>query len=169
MTDDVSIESLREAIRNRDLHRKSDDEDRLHALARGYEESIRALVTDIVVVVKQVGDLTVSVEDEAEDFTSPAFPGRCVPIRSQKVRITLREDFLLFDPAAEALASALGQVKISASRTIPFLIERTLYLIRPRSPAERPFWAFRSIEDPLRFAIPFDKAALVRMLHAVFA
>jgi len=169
MADEVSIESLRTAIRNRGAEADSGEAARLEALARGYEACVRDLVTELVTVARQIPDLTVAVEDETEEFTSPAFPGRGVPIESQRVRITLHEDFLLFDPTAEALASALGQVKISASRPIPFLIERTLYLIRPRSPQQKPYWALRSVENPLQFGTPFDRDALLRMLHAVFA
>jgi hypothetical protein len=56
--------------------------------------------------------------------------GRSLDIKDQRARITRGEEFLLFDPTAGALASAMGQVRLSSSRPIPFLMERTLYLVR---------------------------------------
>jgi len=118
-------------------------------------------------VVAAVPELKLAVEDEKEAFTSPAFPGRSLEIRHQRVRITRGDDFLLFDPNAGALASAMGQVRLSSSRPIPFLIERALYLVR--GGPDGAWWGFRSAEDPRPFAVPFSPQVLVRMLHAVFA
>jgi hypothetical protein len=59
----------------------------------------------------------------------------------QRARITRGEDFLLFDPTAGALASAMGQVRLSSSRPIPFLMERALYLVR--GGPEGSWWGYR--------------------------
>lgn len=125
------------------------------------------LVAHIREVVAAVPELTLATEDEKEAFTSPAFPGRSLDIRDQRVRITRGEDYLLFDPTAGALASAVGQVRLSSSRPIPLLIEKTLYLVR--GGPDGTWWGYRSAEDPSKFAVPFTPKALVRMLHAVFA
>ena len=74
---------------------------------------------------------------------------------------------MLFDPTAGALASAVGQVRLSSSRPIPFLMEKTLYLVR--GGPQGTWWGYRSAEDPRQFALPFTTPSLVRMLHAVFA
>jgi hypothetical protein len=66
------------------------------------------------------------------------------------------------------MASAMGQVKLEASRPIPFLIEKGIYLIRSREASEPPYWAYRSSDDLTKFALPFSRKALVR-IHAVFA
>jgi len=45
------------------------------------------------------------------------------------------------------------------------LMERTLFARRP----EGSWRSYRSAEDPAKFALPFTKKTLVRMLRAVFA
>jgi hypothetical protein len=164
---DDSLEALRAAIRGRGQADTASEEQRFKTLAREYEEAVRKLVAHIGEVVAAVPELKLALEDEKEAFTSPAFPGRSVEIRDQRVRLTRGEDFLLFDPTAGALASAVGQVRLSASRPIPFLMEKTLYLVR--GGPEGTWWGYRSAEDPRQFAVPFTTQALVRMLHAVFA
>lgn len=167
--DDASIESLRAAIRGRGSAGTADEASRFEALARSYERAVALLIAEAAGVVKQVGDLSLRVEDEVETFTSPAFPGRSTKINCQRLRVTLGDDFLLFDPSAGAMASAMGQVKLEASRPIPFLIEKGIYLIRSREDSEPPYWAYRSSDDLTKFALPFSRNVLVRILHAVFA
>ena len=167
--DDSAIASLRAAIKGRGSAGASDEASRFEALARSYEKAVAQLIAETAGVVKQVGDLTLRLEDEDETFTSPAFPGRSTKIHCQRLRVTLGDDFLLFDPSAGAMASAMGQVRLEASRPIPFLIEKGIYLIRSRDDSEPPYWAYRSSDDLTKFALPFSRNVLVRILHAVFA
>ena len=167
--DDPSIASLRAAIKGRGTGGTTDEASRFEALARSYEKAVAQLIVQAAGVIKQVGDLALSLEDEVETFTSPAFPGRSTRIKCQRLRVTLGDDFLLFDPSAGAMASAMGQVKLEASRPIPFLIEKGIYLIRSRDDSEPPYWAYRSSDDLTKFALPFSNNVLVRILHAVFA
>jgi hypothetical protein len=164
---DDSLDDLRDAIRRRGQDDTSPEEKRFAFLAREYETAVAQLVAKIKEVVANVPELTLVTEDEKEAFTSPAFPGRQLEIRDQRVRITRGEDYLLFDPTAGAVASAMGQVRLSYSRPIPFLMEKTLYLVR--GGPDGSWWGYRSAEDPARFALPFTAKALVRMLRAVFA
>jgi hypothetical protein len=163
---DDSLDDLRDAIRRRGQSDTSSEEKRFEALAREYEKAVAQLGAQIQEVVAAVPELKLTTEDEKEPFTSPAFPGRTVEIRDQRVRITRAEDYLLFDPTAGALSSAIGQIKLSYSRPIPFLMEKTLYLVRG---PEGSWWGYRSAEDPSKFALPFTTRTLVRMLRAVFA
>lgn len=167
MANDDSLDALRDAIRRRGQVDTAPEVKRFESLAREYEAAVAQLVAGIREVVDGVPELTLATEDEKEAFTSPAFPGRSVEIRDQRVRITRGEDFLLFDPTAGALASAVGQVRVSSSKPIPFLMERTLYLVR--GGPDGTWWGYRSAEDPRPFALPFTPKTLVRMLHAVFA
>lgn len=162
-----SVDDLRAAIRRRGQNDTTDEEQRFRALAREYEAAVAQLVARVQEVVSSVPELKLATEDEKEAFTSPAFPGRSLDVRDQRVRITRGEDFLLFDPTAGALASAVGQVRLASSRPIPFLMEKTLYLVR--GGPEGTWWGYRSAEDPSKFAIPFTPKTLVRMLHSVFA
>ena len=164
---DDSLDGLRDAIRRRGETSTATEEHRFQSLAREYEAAVARLVASIREVAGAVPELTFATEDEKETFTSPAFPGRSLEIKDQRARITRGEDFLLFDPTAGALASAMGQVRLSSSRPIPFLMERALYLVR--GGPEGSWWGYRSAEDPSQFALPFTRKALVRMLRAVFA
>lgn len=164
---DDSLEGLRDAIRRRGETNTATEEQRFQTLAREYEAAAAKLVTQIREVVGAVPELKFTAEDETEAFTSPAFPGRSLDIKDQRARITRDQDFLLFDPTAGALAGAMGQIRLSSSRPIPFLMERTLYLVR--GGPEGSWWGYRSAEDPRQFALPFTKKTLVRMLRAVFA
>jgi hypothetical protein len=164
---DDSLDGLRDAIRRRGETSTATEEQRFQALAREYEVAVASLVASIREVASAVPELTFATEDEKEAFTSPAFPGRSLEIKDQRARLTRGEDFLLFDPTAGALASAMGQVRLSSSRPIPFLMERALYLVR--GGPEGSWWGYRSAEDPSQFALPFTRKALVRMLRAVFA
>jgi hypothetical protein len=165
--EDDSLDGLRDAIRRRGESNTATEEQRFQTLAREYEAAVAKLVAHIREVVGAVPELKFVAEDEREAFTSPAFPGRSLDIKDQRARITRGEEYLLFDPTAGALASAMGQVRLSSSRPIPFLMERTLYLVR--GGPEGSWWGYRSAEDPAKFALPFTKKTLVRMLRAVFA
>lgn len=164
---DDSLDDLRSAIRRRGQTDTSTEEKRFESLAREYEAAVAQLVAHVKDVVSAVPELTLAAEDEREAFTSPAFPGRSLEIRDQRVRITRGEDYLVFDPTAGALASAMGQIRLSYSRPIPFLMEKTLYLVR--GGPDGSWWGYRSAEDPAKFALPFTPKSLVRMLRAVFA
>lgn len=168
MAEQLSIDSLRAAIRGAEEDEGAEEQARFEAMARRFEAAVRQLIADIHTVVRQVPELKVSLEDEVETFTSPAFPGRSLDIRDQRLRITHGEDVLLFDPTAKALLSAMGQIEVVASRPIPFMIERILYLIHERG-ASRPRWGYRSVENFGERLLPFNQQVLLRMLHAVFA
>jgi hypothetical protein len=166
MTDKLTIDSLRAAIKET---RNDDDirqNERFELMARRFEMAVRHLVEQIRKMVDQVPELAIEFEDEVETFTAPGFPGKTIEIHDQRLRITHGEDFILFDPTAKALLSAMGQVEIAASKPIPFMVENILYLI-PGGKGAR--WGYRSIDDlggPLK---PFGQQDLLRLLHTVFA
>jgi len=168
MANDFSIEGLRAAMRKDDAEQTTVDDARFEAMARRYESAVRALIGDIHKVVKQIPEFRVKLEDEVETFTSPAFPGKSMSIRDQRLRITHGEHVLLFDPTAKALLSALGQIEVEASRPIPFMIEKILYL-NPESGSGKARWGYRSIENLGGPLAPFNQQVLLRMLHSVFA
>jgi hypothetical protein len=167
MAEEYSIEALRTALQSGEGHREGEEEQRFLAQARRFESAVAQLVAAIRGVLERVPELEVTLIDEVETFTSPAYPGRATEIRDQRIRITRGEDFLLFDPTAKALLSALGQVEIQASRPIPFLVEKLLYLI-PQPGTTRAVWGYRSVEDLGGPLAPFGEQALLRLLHAVF-
>ncbi len=168
MGEELSVESLRAALVARDQDQGRDEAQRFEALARRFERAVGQLVEDIRHVLARIPELEVVLEDEEEVFSSPAFPGRTLTIRDRRLRVRRGDDFLLFDPTAKALLSALGQVEIESSRPIPFLIERVLYL-SPGRESGRAVWGYRSVEDLGGPLAPFGEQALLRMLHAVFA
>ena len=164
----LSIDSLRAALKKTDESGPDSEEARFEAMARRYEQAVQKLVSDTHNLVKQIPELTCTLEDEVETFTSPAFPGRSREIHDQRVRITRGEDMLLFDPTATALLSALGQIEIQATRPLPFLIEKVLYLIPTRSEGKAR-WGYRSVANLDGPVSPFDQDTLLRLLHCVFA
>ena len=168
MGDSFTIDGLRAALqKGPELERGSDDV-RFEALARRFEAAVHSVIAQIKQLVDQIPELQTVLEDEIETFTSPAFPGRSVDIRDQRLRIIRGDDMLLFDPTAKALLSALGQIEIEATRPIPFLVERVLYLI-PDHDGKAARWGFRSVETLGGPLVPFSEKELLRMLHAVFA
>jgi hypothetical protein len=168
MAEQITIDSLRTAIRKTNGEAATADDARFEAMARRYERAVRQLVADICQVVEQVPELKVTLEDEVETFSSPAFPEKSLEIQDQRVRITHGEDMLLFDPTAKALLSALGQIEVEASRPIPFMIEKLLYLI-PERGGQKVRWGFRSVENLGGPLAPFTQQVLLRMLQSVFA
>ena len=168
MADEYSIDGLRAALRDQDTHREGEEEQRFLAHARRFESAVAQLVASIRGVLERIPELEVTFIDEVETFTSPAFPGRATEIRDQRLRISRGEDFVLFDPTAKALLSALGQVEIQASRPLSFLVEKILYLT-PQAGEARAVWGYRSVEDLGGPLAPFGEQALLRLLHAVFA
>jgi len=164
---ELTIDSLRAAIRQTDSTEAAADEERFQALAQRFEQAVRSLVREIHRVVTQVPELTVVLEDEVEQFTSPAFPGKQREIHDQRLRISHGDDVLLFDPTAKALMSALGQVEVEASRPLPFMVEKILYLIPSRG-SDKARWGFRSVENLGGPLVPFTQQVLLRMLHCVF-
>jgi hypothetical protein len=165
------VDELRAAIRRRGQQETAAEEQRFLSLARNYETAARGLVAMAQEVAARVPELTVTLEDEEETFTSPAFPGREAPVRTQRIKVGLGGDFLILDPTANALGGAIGQVQVVSSRPVPFLIERTIYLIRSRDARDREgtYWGYRSAEDMSAFALPFTRDVFVRMLRAIFA
>mgnify|MGYP001813112346 FL=1 len=166
MTDKLTIDSLRAAIKTSASPDHTEENRRFELMARRFEMAVIRLVEQIQKVVDQVPELETALEDEVETFTAPGFPGRSLDIRDHRLRITRGEDFLLFDPTAKALLSAMGQVEIAASKPISFMVENILYLI-PGGGGAR--WGYRSIDDlggPLR---PFGQQDLLKLLHTVFA
>ncbi len=166
MTETLSIDSLRAAIKKTDNHNEIEEAERFEVLARRFEMAVGRLVQQIQRTVNQVPELEVTLEDEIETFTAPGFPNRSLEIRDQRLRITHGEDFLLFDPTAKALLSAMGQVEIAASRPVSFMVEKILYLI-PEGTGAR--WGYRSIDNLGGPLAPFGQQDLLKLLHAVFA
>ncbi len=132
MTEEMTISSLRSAILKSETQLPETDEMQFEKTGRRFERAVALLVADIKGVVDQIPELKVALEDEIEVFSSPAFPGRTLTIRDQRLRITRGSNMLLFDPTGKTLMSALGQIEIEASHPIPFMIDRTLYLIQKR-------------------------------------
>ncbi|OGL46204.1 MAG: hypothetical protein A2161_03720 [Candidatus Schekmanbacteria bacterium RBG_13_48_7] len=169
MDEKLSINSLRDALKKRKVEKGADEKLRFEAFAKRYEKAVHHLINQINKYADQIPEFTVTREDETEIFTSPAFPGYELEIKDQRLKITLDEDFLLFDPTAKALTSALGQVKIISSKPIPFLIENILYLIYdPRNPKNLT-WGYRSIENFGGKLIILTEETLLKLFHAVFA
>ena len=168
MCEELTVDSLRAAIRGSEGSASISDEARFQGSGKRFEAAVRQLIEQVHEVVSQIPELLVTLEDEVEEFSSPAFPGQSMEIRDQRLRITHQGDVLLFDPTAKALLSALGQVEIVATRPIPFLVERILYLV-PNPDGRGGKWGIRSVENlggPLQ---PFSRQVLLRMLRAVFA
>lgn len=166
MTENLTIDSLRAAIKSTGGRDDTEERERFELQARRFELAVARLVEQIRTIVDQVPELESEFEDEVETFTAPGFPGRSLEIHDQRLRIIHGEDFLLFDPTAKALLSAMGQVEIAASRPIRFMVEKILYLIPEGSGAR---WGYRSVDDlggPLK---PFGRQDLLKLLHAVFA
>ncbi len=168
MAESYSIDSLRAALQGATADLSSPEDERFEALARRFERAVRQLVEEVAKIVAQIPELTLVREDETETFTSPAFPGKEIAIRDQRLRITRGDDVLLFDPTAKALLSALGQVEVAATRPLPFMVEKALYLIPDRS-GERVRWGYRAVENLGGPLAPFTQQVLLRILHAVFA
>jgi len=168
MTENLTIDSLRAAIKS--TGHRDDNEEREHfeLQARRFELAVGRLVDQIRSIVDHVPELATDLEDEVEIFTAPGFPGRSLEIHDQRLRITHGEDFLLFDPTAKALLSAMGQVEIAASRPIPFMVEKTLYLI-PNNAGSGAKWGYRSVDNMGGPLTPFGQQDLLKLLHAVFA
>lgn len=167
MTESLNINSLRAAIQKSGTSEGAADDARFEALARRFEGAVRQLVESIHGVVRQIPELEVVREDEVEVFTSPAFPGKEMRIHDQRLRIIMGEDMLLFDPTARALMSALGQIEVEATRPLPFMIEKVLYLIPSRG-GQKARWGYRSVENLGGPLAPFTEKVLLRMLHSVF-
>ena len=168
MSEPLTINSLRAAIQKTEREGASADDVRFEALARRFELAVKQLVDEIHGIVSQIPELTTILEDEVETFTSPAFPGKELQIHDQRLRLTHGDDVLLFDPTAKALLSALGQIEIMASRPLPFMVEKVLYLI-PARDGSGGRWGYRSVENLGGPLAPFTQQVLLRMLHAVFA
>lgn len=168
MTETISVHSLRQAILERDRKLPATDEQLFERAGRRFERAVQRLVQDITAVVEQIPELKFIFEDEVEIFSTPAFPGRTMTISDQRIRITRGDNMLLFDPTAKAILSALGQIEIEATRPIPFMIERVLYLI-PSRDGSSARWGFRAADDAAGPLSPFDQNALLRLLQAVFA
>lgn len=166
MTDKLTIDSLRSAIKETGDTGEAEQAERFELMARRFEMAVGRLVRQIQKLVEQVPELETELEDEVETFTAPGFPDRSLNIHDQRLRITHGEDFLLFDPTAKALLSAMGQVEIAASRPIPFMVEKILYLIPDGTGAK---WGYRSVESLGGPLIPFGQQDLLKLLHAVFA
>lgn len=168
MADDLSIDSLRGAIRRRRTAADGATSAGLEATARRFEAAVAQLTRELLAIVDELPELEVTLEDEVEAFTSPAHPGESVTVRDQRICITGGEDFLLFDPTSKAHFTTVGQVDVRSSRPIPFLMEKTLYLSEAPG-SERFVWGFRSLENLGGGLTPFDRQSFLRMLGAVFA
>ena len=167
MAEEYSIESLRVAIQESNQDVPDTDGERFEAQARRYEKAVAKLVDDICRIVSQIPELTITLEDETEIFTSHGYADREIEIHDQRVCITRDSNTLFFDPTAKAHLSAMGQVEIQASRPLRFMIEKVLYLL-PVQGGKRTRWGFRSIENLGGPPVPFTEQVLLRMLHLVF-
>jgi hypothetical protein len=168
MPEDLTIDSLRQAILRTQADVEASDEEQFELTARRFERAVKQLVDDIQHIVKQVPELSCVLEDEVEVFTTPAFPGRSMEIHDQRLRVVRGGRMLLFDPTAKALLSALGQMDVESTTPIPFMVEQVLYLI-PSSDGKTARWGYRSVDNmggPLALFTPDD---LLRMLQVVFA
>ncbi len=168
MAEELTVDGLRAAIRRGGGTGATPDDARFEMLGRRYERAVQQLIKQIHQVVARVPELEVVLEDEVEEFTSPAFPGKTMEIHDQRLRLTCGDEMLLFDPTARALLSALGQVEIESTRPIPFMIERVLYLIPDRD-GRSARWGYRSAANVAGPLAPFGEQDLLRLLHAVFA
>jgi hypothetical protein len=168
MSEKLTIDSLRAAIQQIDTTDTGADDERFLQMAKRYEVAVEHLVTQIQRVVDQVPELEARLEDEVETFTAPGYPDKTLDIKSRRIRISHRDDSLLFDPTAKALLSALGQIEIEASRPIPFMVEKILYLI-PDSSGASARWGYRSIDNLGGPLTPFTQQDLLRLLKVVFA
>ena len=170
MNDEFSIESLRKAITaKKSVVEENTKEQQFQNLALRYEQALQQLIMQIKKVVDQIPEFAVTLEEEKEIFSSPAFPGLKKEIRDQRLRISLSENFILFDPSGEGLLSAMGQIEIKSSRPIPYMIEKILYLIPDSTQSNKMYWGYRSIENLSGAMIPFTQKALLKLLHTVFA
>ena len=167
MADAISISALRSALKDTDSSQESDGDKRFEAMAHRYQDSVQSLVREIHSVVEQIPELSITLEDEVETFTSPAFPGKKMDIQDQRVRISCGDNWLLFDPAAKAFLHAMGHVEIEASRPIPFMVERLLYLIPERKGGEG-CWKYPAVESLGGPPVPFTQETLLRLFHCVF-
>ncbi len=168
MTDTLTIDGLRAAIKKTGDTGEAEQAERFELMARRFEMAVGRLVGQIRKLVEQVPELETALEDEVETFTAQGFPNHSLDIHDQRLRITHGEDFLLFDPTAKALLSAMGQVEIAASRPIPFMVEKILYLI-PDGGGSAAKWGYRSVDNLGGPLIPFGQQDLLKLLHAVFA
>lgn len=166
MADGLTIDGLRAAIKHTGDTGEAEQAERFELMARRFEMAVARLVRQIQKLVEQVPEFETTLEDEVEIFTAPGFPDRSLEIHDQRLRITHDEDFLLFDPTAKALLSAMGQVEIAASRPIPFMVEKILYLIPDGTGAK---WGYRSVDNMGGPLVPFGQQDLLKLLHAVFA
>ncbi len=169
MDEKYTLESLRQAIGKRHIDKEAEKQARFEKVAHRYEQAVHALMEGIRAVVEQIPDFEVSREDETEVFTSPAFQGHEMEIQQKRLRITLGDDFILFDPTARAIVSAHGQVEIVASRPISYMIEKVLYLVDDPSRPEGAYWGYRSVEDMSGHPVRFTKESLIKLLHQVFS
>jgi hypothetical protein len=169
VTETLSIDSLKAAINAKKKATAPSDQDKFEAKARRFEQAVQHFNQQVQKVVSQIPALNVTLEDETETFTSPAYPGYSKEVRDQRLKIAMEEDFLLFDPTGQSFSTSFGQIHIEASRPIPILIERILYLMESRADPSRFYWGYRSIEDFGQKICPFDQAALLKILHSVFA
>jgi len=169
MAEGLTIDGLRAAIKKTgDDDGEAAQAERFELMARRFEKAVAVLVRQIRTVVEQVPELECAFEDEVETFTAPGFPDHSLDIHDQRLRITHGEDFLLFDPTAKALLSAMGQVEIAASRPIPFMVEKILYLI-PDDGGSGARWGYRSVDNLGGPLVSFGQQDLLKLLHAVFA
>jgi hypothetical protein len=169
MNKEFSLDSLKKAIKQRKIDKEEKIQARFEAVAKNYQQAIKNLIKKIYDFAQQIEEFEVTVEDESEIFTSPAYPGMTTKINSYRLKITLEEDFLMFDPSGKAITSALGQIEIIASKPVSFMIEKILYLVRdPRNPSGA-YWGYRSIENLGGGLLPFSKEALAKLLHEIFA
>ena len=168
MSEKLTINSLRTAIKKRSDKQQDDRQATFEAVATRLEKAVAKIIGDIHKIVTKIPELTVVLEDEKEVFTSPAYPGKEMEIKDKRLRITLEEDYLLFDPTAKAAISSLGQIEIASSRPLPFLIEKVLYLVPDAKNPQRANWCYRSMENMGRTPLPFTQQALLKLLQAVF-
>jgi len=170
MSEKISIGSLRDAIKSRRTPIEADDlGQRFEKKAKKFEQAVAHFNRQVEKVIRQLPELSIDLEDEEEVFTSPAYPGMSQTIHDQILKITLDDDYLIFDPTGRSYSTTLGQIQIQASKPLPMLVEKILYLVEnPRKPQSL-FWGYRSVEDFGQKIYPFNQQILLSILKEVFA
>jgi hypothetical protein len=170
MSEKISIDSLRKAIKSQRAESEANDLiNRFEKKAKKFEQAVAHLNRQVEKVIRQVPELSIEFEDEEEVFTSPAYPGMSKTVHDQILKITLEDDYLIFDPTGRSYSTTFGQIQIQASKPLPMLVEKTLYLMEnPRKPRSF-FWGYRSAKDFGQKIYPFNQETLLTLLKAIFA
>ena len=170
MSEKISIDSLRDAIKSQRSDSEADNlSQRFEKKAKKFERAVAHFNRQVEKVIRQIPELSIEFTDEEEVFTSPAYPGMSQTVHDQILKVTLDDNYLIFDPTGRSYSTTFGQIQIEASKPLPLLVEKNLYLMEnPRKPQSF-FWGYRSVEDFGQKIYPFNQQTLLAILKAVFA